>query len=39
VDLPEADFYSVEVAQRGDVVYSAEQLTAANWTVDLELGE
>ena len=38
-DVPEADFYSIEVGGRGDLSYSYDELEAMGWTVAFELEE
>jgi hypothetical protein len=38
-DVPDADFYGVEVAHRGEVTYSRQELQRQDWKVDLSLGE
>lgn len=38
VDVKPAEFYSVEVGSRGDLTYSAAELEAAGWHVELSLG-
>jgi hypothetical protein len=38
-DVPEAAFYSVEVADRGEITYSADELEAADWSVELSVGD
>lgn len=37
-ELPEADFYTVEVSHRGGMSYSAADLEARGWQVSLSLG-
>lgn len=37
-DVPVADFYEIEVASRGGINYSFEDMEAAGWRVDLTLG-
>lgn len=37
-DLPASDFYTVTVGSRGDLAYSADELEATGWTIDLTLG-
>lgn len=36
--LPDSGFYSVEVGRRGDLTYSAAELDAMGWRVELDLG-
>jgi hypothetical protein len=38
-NVPEVPFYSIEVGHRGAITYSLAQMTAANWTVSLTLGQ
>lgn len=37
-EIPDADFYQVEVSHRGELAYTPEELEAAGWNVDLTLG-
>lgn len=37
-DLPDHPSYSLEIGERGEVSYTREELEAANWTVQVELG-
>lgn len=37
-DVADADFYAVEIADRGEVVFSRAELEAANWRIQTELG-
>ena len=37
-DLPSVSFYVVEVANRGEIAYSAAELEEAGWAVRLQLG-
>lgn len=39
VGVPEADFYSVEVSNRGELTYPRDELEAAGWSVELTLGD
>lgn len=39
VELPIAEFYTVEVGDRGDLTYSPEELSEMDWHIDLTLGE
>jgi hypothetical protein len=36
-DVPDSPFYTIQVAQRGEVPYSREELEAAGWEVALTL--
>lgn len=38
-EVPEADFYTVEVAGREGPTFSREELDALDWEVGLELGD
>lgn len=38
VEVKPAEFYSVEVGSRGELAYSAAELEAAGWHVELSLG-
>ena len=37
-DVPNADFYSIEVSHRGDLSYSHSEMEANGWVVGFELG-
>lgn len=37
--IPDSDFYSVEVSHRGALTYSAKDLDATGWALDLTIGE
>lgn len=37
VEVPESDFYNVEVTHRGEISYSASDLERAGWFVSLEV--
>lgn len=37
-DVPESDFYEIEVGRRGSLSYSQEQMEAAGWNVALTIG-
>jgi hypothetical protein len=37
-DVPKADFYSVEVGDRGDLSYSYDEMVENSWYVSLSLG-
>lgn len=37
-DVPDADFYVVESSGRGEQTYSRAELKAADWTINLEIG-
>ena len=37
-DVPEADFYSIEVSRRGELTFSRDELEALDWQVAFELG-
>lgn len=37
VEVPDADFYTFEVAHRGEVNYSRQELSTAGWAVELTL--
>lgn len=37
-NIPEADFYTVEVSHRGEATYSRAELEAENWRLELTLG-
>lgn len=39
LNVPKADFYSIEVAHRGALTYSRKELGAIGWSVAFELGE
>lgn len=39
VDVPDTDFYSVEVGSRGELTYSRAEMVANAWTVSLTLGD
>lgn len=39
ISVPDADFYSVDVAKRGAVTYSRADLEGYGWVVVLTLGE
>ena len=36
---PDESFYTVEVSHRGELSYSAAEMAAQNWTIDLVLGD
>jgi hypothetical protein len=38
-DVPAADFYAVEIADRGEITTSAEDLAANDWVFEIALGE
>jgi hypothetical protein len=38
-DVPNADFYKVEVAHRGELSYSKEELASKGWRVEVALGQ
>ena len=38
VEVPDADFYSVEVGRRGEIAYNREELAERGWGVSLTLG-
>lgn len=38
-ELPPADFYSIEVGDRGELTYSREDLDEMEWSVFLSLGD
>jgi hypothetical protein len=38
LDVPDADFYSVEVSHRGEVSYSRKEIEGNDWTVALSVG-
>lgn len=38
-DVPESDFYTIEVSHRGEITYSREELESAGWTAELTLGD
>ncbi len=38
-DVADADFYAVEIGDRGEIVYSRADLEAADWRIVTELGE
>ncbi len=38
-DVADADFYAVEISDRGEIVYSRADLEAADWRIVTELGE
>jgi serine/threonine-protein kinase len=37
-NLPQSDFYSIEVTHRGGISYSYEELEARDWKVSLTIG-
>jgi hypothetical protein len=38
-DVPDADFYEVEIAHRGKLSYSKEELASKGWRVEVALGQ
>lgn len=38
-DVPESDFYSIEVSHRGAITYSLEKMNLSDWEVGLTLGD
>lgn len=38
LNVPKADFYSIEVSHRGALTYSRKELAAIGWSVAFELG-
>jgi hypothetical protein len=38
-DIPPSDFYSIEISHRGQINYSAKDLDAAGWLLELTLGD
>lgn len=38
-DVPDAAFYSVEIANRGELTYSAAEMDAADWAIGMTLGD
>jgi hypothetical protein len=38
IDVPEAEFYSIEVGSRGELTYSAAEMEDQGWRVSFELG-
>jgi hypothetical protein len=38
-EVPDAEFYSVEVSHRGETSYSRDDMEANSWTVELSLGD
>lgn len=39
VQVPEADFYAIEVGRRGELSYSRDELAERDWNVSLTLGD
>lgn len=37
-DVPDADFYTIEAASRGEVPFSREDLEQAGWVASMSLG-
>lgn len=37
-DVPESDFYEIEVTHRGGLTYSAAEMERMDWTVELSIG-
>ena len=37
-NVPDADFYTIEVGRRGSLVYSRDEITRADWSVAFSLG-
>ena len=37
-NVPDADFYTIEVGRRGSLVYSRDEITRADWSVAFRLG-
>ena len=38
-DIDDAEFYSIEVADRGEVVFSREDLEANDWLAELTISD
>jgi hypothetical protein len=38
-DVADADFYALEIADRGELAYSRAELEAADWNIRAELGD
>jgi len=38
VEVPDSDFYQIEVGHRGAVTYSESDLQSNGWTADLSIG-
>lgn len=38
-DVPDTDFYEIKIGRRGGPTYSREELEAANWRIDLSIGQ